>query len=232
MRPFDLWSHEIRRAGPGALAAPPVLLLAITLMIVCNGFGAHEGSAAWMLLVLIEAGAPLVVGIAAASMIGSDRMLELQLTAPTSYRSTLLRRLAVTLGWTGVCTMAGSALVIATGWWDRLGDAPQGLSAQLTWLSPALWMAALGLFASAALRSGVAATTLLAFLWLAEQMFGAALQENPVTRLISLFATTQKITPEDWLPNRLTLLATALLLAAAAWYLLGDTERILGGEKE
>ncbi|MBB2909677.1 hypothetical protein FHS43_000923 [Streptosporangium becharense] len=232
MRPIDLWSYEMRRAGPGALAAPPALLLVIVLMVAFRGFGAHEGSAAWMLLVLIETGAPLVTGMVAASLIGGDRALELQLVAPTRYRSTLTRRLTLTLGWTGACVLAGVTLVVTTGWWDLLRDAPKGLGVQLTWLAPALWTAALGLLASVVLRSTAAATTLVAFLWLAGQLFGGALHGHPLTRLVSVFATSQRIEPQDWLPNRLTLLVTALLMAGAAWYLLGDPERVLGGDQE
>ncbi|WP_406318779.1 hypothetical protein OHA77_15315 [Streptosporangium sp. NBC_01639] len=233
MRPLGLWSHEIRRAGPTALLAPPVLVLLIALLA---GFGtrlgSREGNTAWFLMTAMETGVPLVAGLAAASLVGRDRAVELQLTLPTGYRSTLLRRLVVTVGWTALCALAASALLIATGWWEVLPGAPGGLTGQLTWLSPTLWLAALGLLAAVALRNTAAATSLIAFLWVLEQVLSSAMQESTAPRLLHLFATTRGTAPGDWLPNRLTLLATALLLAAAAWPLLGNAERILGGETE
>ena len=51
-------------------------------------------------------------------------------------------------------------------------------------------------------------------------------------RLLYLFPTTRWGAAAEWLPNRLTLLSTALLLVAAAWPLLGNAERTLGGETE
>ncbi|MEU7986263.1 hypothetical protein AB0B56_15475 [Streptosporangium canum] len=231
MKPLDLWSHEIRRAGPAALLAPPVLVVLIALLAAFGTrLGSREGNTAWFLMIALEAGIPLVSGIAAASLIGRDRAVELQLTLPTGYRSTLLRRLAVTAGWSCLCALAASALLIVTGWWDLPPGAPHGPAGQLAWLSPALWLTALGLLAAAAFRGTTAAATVVASVWVFEQVFSSAFRESPVFRLLHLFATTRGTAPGVWLPNRLTLLSTALLLAAAAWLLLGDAERTLEGE--
>ncbi|MER5422488.1 hypothetical protein [Streptosporangium roseum] len=231
MKPLDLWSHEIRRAGPSALLAPPALVVLIALLAAFGTrLGSREGNTAWFLLGAVETGIPLLTGTAAASLIGRDRAVELQSTLPTGYRSTLLRRLAVTVGWAGLCALAASALLIATGWWDLMPGVPGGLTGQLTWLSPMLWLSALGLLAAATFRSTTAAATVVAFVWVFEQVFSSVFRESPVFRLLHLFATTRGTAPGEWLPNRLTLLSTAVLLLAAAWPLLGDAERTLGGE--
>ncbi|WP_031161010.1 hypothetical protein [Streptosporangium roseum] len=233
MKPLDLWSHEIRRAGLSALLAPPALVVLMALLAAFGArLGSREGNTAWFLLGAVETGIPLVAGTATASLIGRDRAVELQFTLPTGYRSTLLRRLAVTVGWAGLCALAASALLIATGWWDLMPGVPGGLTGQLTWLSPLLWLSALGLLAAVAFRSASAATAVVGAVWVFGQVFHGVLQANPVSRPLALFATTYGTPPGEWLPNRLTLLSTAVLLLAAAWPLLGDAERTLGGETE
>lgn len=233
MRSLDLWSHEMKRAGPAALLAPPALVLLVVFLVAFGTrLGSHEGNTARFLMTILETGIPLLAGIAAASLIGRDRAVELQLTLQMGYRSTLLRRLAVMVGWTALCALVVSALLVVTGWWDLLPAASHGLAGQLAWLSPMLWLTALGLLVAAALRSAAAATAIVSFVWLFEQMLAHLFQESLMLRLFHMFATTYGTAPDEWLPNRLTLLATALLLAAAAWPLLGDAERTLGGEVE
>ncbi|GAA3307993.1 hypothetical protein [Nonomuraea dietziae] len=61
---------------------------------------------------------------------------------------------------------------------------------QLVWPAPALWLAALGFFAAAALRNTAAATSPVAFVWTGEQLFGGALADNAAHRLLHLFANT------------------------------------------
>ncbi|ACZ84168.1 hypothetical protein [Streptosporangium roseum] len=233
MKPLDLWSHEIRRAGPAAMLAPPALVVLIALLAAFGTrLGSREGNTAWFLLGAVETGIPLLTGTAAASLIGRDRAVELQLTLPTGYRSTLLRRLAVTAGWSCLCALAASALLTVTGWWDLMPGVPGGLTGQLTWLSPMLWLSALGLLAAVALRSASAAAAVVGAVWVFGQVFHGVLQANPVSRSLALFATTYGTPPGEWLPNRLTLLSTAPLFLAAAWLLLGAAERTLGGETE
>ncbi|MEU8268140.1 hypothetical protein AB0B89_13315 [Sphaerisporangium sp. NPDC049002] len=233
MKRFDLWSHEIGRAGPAALVMPPALVLLTGLLALFGTrLGSLEGNTAWMLLGAVEAGFPLMTGIAAASLIGRDPAVELQLTLPSGYRVTLLRRLAVTSGWAALCATAATALFMATGWWDVVPGTPGGLAGQLTWLAPTVWLTALGLLAAAAFRSTVAATTTVAMVWLLEQVVGDVLRGNAVTRSLYLFATSHGAGADDWSVNRVTLLVTAMALLAAAWPLLGDAERVLGGETE
>ncbi|MCC5581322.1 hypothetical protein IMZ11_37530 [Microtetraspora sp. AC03309] len=233
MKPLELWTHELRRAGPATLVGPPALVLLMAVLAIFGArLGSRESNTAFMLLASLEMAIPLMTGMAAASSLGRDHAVELQLTMPVGYRSTLLRRLAVTVGWTGLCALAGSALLAVGGWWELVPGAPRGLAVQLTWLAPALWLAALGLLASAAFGGTVAATTTVAFVWVAEQVFAGPLQASLPSRLLYLFATTRGTVPDDWTANRIVLLCTAIPLVAAAWLLLGHAERVLGGEKE
>jgi hypothetical protein len=233
MKSLDLWSHEVRRAGPAALLAPPALVLLIVLLTTFGTrLDSREGNVAWFLLGALETGIPLVAGLAAVSLVGRDRTVELRLTLPVGYRSTLLRRLVVTVGWAAFCALAASALLITTGWWDLTPGAPGALTGQLTWLSPLLWLSALGLLAAVTLRSTTAAASVVAFAWVFEQVFSSVLRESAVSRLLYLFPTTRWGAVGEWLPNRLTLLSTALLLVATAWPLLGNAERTLEGETE
>ncbi|WP_152990441.1 hypothetical protein [Sphaerimonospora mesophila] len=233
MKPLDLWAHELRRTGPAALAGPPALVLLMALLSMFGAWlGSRESTTAFMLAGALEMAMPLITGMAAASSLGRDHAVELQLTLPVSYRSTVLRRLAVMAGWTGLCAAAGSAVLTLGGWWALVPGAPNGLAVQLVWLAPALWLAALGLLASAAFGSAVAATTTVAFVWITEQVATETLQSVPASRLFYLFATMRGTVPGDWTANRVVLLCTAVPLIAAAWPLLGRPERILGGEKE
>ncbi|WP_283133432.1 hypothetical protein [Rhizohabitans arisaemae] len=233
MKPLALWSHELRRAGPAALLAAPILATLTSLFAVFSTeLGTRDGVTEWFLLGAVEMGIPLVAGMAAASLLGQDRALELQLTFPRRYRGTVLRRLTVAFGAVAGSSLICSAVLLAAGWRNLSPDYPASLTGQLTWLAPTLWLAALGLFAAAVLRSTAGATTVVAFVWGLQQLTTAILQENHVTRLLYLFDTTRGTVPEDWLWNRFTLLATALPLLAVAWYLLGDTEWVKGGGSE
>ncbi|MFC4060095.1 hypothetical protein ACFOWE_17460 [Planomonospora corallina] len=228
MKPVDLWRHELRRAGPAALLGPAVLALLLGLLAVFGErLGSREGTTAAFLLGGVEAGVPLLAGVTAAWLPRRDPVTELRLTLPGGHRAAVLRRLALTTGWTALCALVLSSLLMAAGWWDHL---PYGRPAgQLVWLAPALWLTALGLLAAAALRDTGAATTVVTAVWAAELLFPSLL-DDPVLRAFHLFATVHGADAADWPVNRLVLLSTALPLAAAAWLLLGDAERVLRDE--
>ena len=232
MRPLPLWRHELRRAGRVALLPPPLapaLVVAVTLL---NGSEGSQREVMRNLLATVEMGLPLVAGIGAASLVGRDPAVELQLALPTPYRTTLLRRLAVALGCTALVAVLIVALLVATGWWARWPEAHGPLVGQLVWLAPTLWLAALGFLAGAAFRGPAAAGGLVAVLWLVQLLFAGTVQEHRWARLLYLFATNQGTVPADWLGNRVTLVATGIALGLAGWLLLGRTERLVGGETE
>ncbi len=98
---------------------------------------------------LLELALPLAAGVGAASLVGRDPAVELQLTLPTAYRATILRRLAASTGWVAVVALTVVLGAVATGWWDRWPGAHTPLAGQLTWLAPTAFLAGLGLLVGA-----------------------------------------------------------------------------------
>jgi hypothetical protein len=225
MRPIDLWRYELRRAGWTALLTPPVATAALVLVALLDGGAATDRS----LLAALEMAMPLAAGVGTASLVGRDPAAELQLTVPTGYRSTLLRRLAVTLGWAALLAVLVVGVLVTAGWWPQSRGV---LSGQLVWLAPTVCLGGLGFLAGAAFRSPAAAGGLVATCWIVEQVFPGLLQDHEWSRLLYLFASTRGTVPEDWTANRLTLVATALAFGTLGWLLLGRAERLLRGEAE
>lgn len=231
MAPLVLWRYEIRRAGWSALLTPPVCAVLIALLAVLQAANpGNEVLAARTLHAVLEQGIPLAVGVVAGSLIGRDPAAELQLTVLRDYRGTLLRRLSLTLAWAGLIAIATSVALTATGWWDRWPQAQEPVLGQLTWLAPALWLAGLGFLTAAVLRSPAGAAGVVAGVWLAEQILADNLLGHPVTRALTLFATTRG-GGQDWLTNRLVLLATGAAMLVAAWLMLARSERLIRGEE-
>src|SRR3954471_22859633 len=207
MRPPLLWRHEARRAGWTALLAPPSLLaLGLLAAGIQAGTGDNDAGVARTLFGGLEMLLPLAAGIGAASLIGHDPVAEVAAACPTRYPVTLLRRLTVSLVWIAVLAVAVSAVLVATGWWSRWPAAHSPLAGQLTWLSPTLFLAALGFLAAALLRNPGAAAGIVAVVWLSEQVLNDLMQATPATRLLSLLATTRGSVLAEWTANRLVLL--------------------------
>jgi len=222
VRPIELWRYEVRRAGWTALLTPPVATAALVLIALLDGGADTDRN----LLAALEMALPLAAGVGAASLVGRDPAVELQLTVPTAYRSTLLRRLAVTLGWAALLAVLVAGLLVASGGWpDSRGIA----GGQLIWIAPTVWLGGLGFLAGAALRSPAAAGGLVTTWWIVQQIFPGLLQGRDWTRPLYLFATTRGSVPEDWTANRLTLVTTALVLGGLGWLVLGRAERLLRG---
>jgi len=231
MRPPALWRHEARRAGWTALLTPPaVLLLGLLAAAVQLGAGEDDPNVARTLLGTLEMLLPLAAGVGAASLVGHDPVAELAASCPTRYPVTLLRRLAVGLAWVTVLAVLASAVLVATGWWERWPTAHPPLPGQLTWLSPVLFLTALGFLAGALLRNPGGAAGVVAVVWLTQQVLNDLMQASPVTRMLNLFATTRGGVPGDWTANRLVLLGAAVVLLLFAWLVLTTSELVIAGE--
>ncbi|BCB73739.1 hypothetical protein GCM10022251_14370 [Phytohabitans flavus] len=219
----------MRRAGWTALLTPPVATAVLVLVALLDSGTATDEATARSLLAALEMAMPLAAGVGAASLVGRDPAVELQLTAPTSYRSTLLRRLVVTLGWAALLAVLVVGVLVMTGWWPPSRGIVSG---QLIWLAPTLCLGGLGFLAAAAFRGPAAAGSLIAAVWIVQQVFPSAFQDQAWSRLLYLFATTRGAVSDEWTANRLTLVATALAFGVVGWLLLGRTERLLRGEAE
>ncbi|BCJ55418.1 hypothetical protein Asp14428_68930 [Actinoplanes sp. NBRC 14428] len=231
MKPLTLWRYEMRRAGWAALLGPPVALAVGLAAALANPLPG-EASTARILLGSLEMAVPLAAGVACASLVGRDPAVELQLTSPTAYRVTLLRRMVVTLGWTAVVAALAAVALIVTGWWARWPAHHGVLAGQLTWLAPTLGLSSLGFAAGAVFRSPAAAGSLVTTLWAIQQFFAELSQQHLPGRLLYLFATTRGAVPGDWTANRLTLLGAAAALTALALAVLRRSERLIGEEDE
>jgi hypothetical protein len=227
VRPLTLWRYEARRAGWAALLGPP-LVVAICVAALLADPPSSDTTTARILLGILEMGVPLAVGVGCASIVGRDPAAEIQLTMPTPYRFTLLRRLALTLAWGSAVAAVCSAVLVATGWWERWPANHGTVAGQLTWLAPALALGALGFVAGAAFRGPAAAGAVVTSLWALQQVFADLAQDHHAARLLYLFATTRGAVPDDWTANRLALLGVAVALVALALVLLGRSERLIG----
>ncbi|GFJ96132.1 hypothetical protein Prum_097740 [Phytohabitans rumicis] len=227
-----MWRHEVRRTGRAALLAPPLVAGLVVAVTLANGTAGAESEAMRNLFNSVEMAMPLVAGIGAASLIGRDPAAELHLTLPTPYRATLVRRLAIAVGWTALVAVLIVAVLVVTGWWARWPEAHGAFVGQLVWLAPTLWLAAAGFLAGAVFRGPAPASGLVAVLWILQQLFAGGWQEHQWSRLLYLFATTRGTVPGDWLANRLTLVATGVALGYAGWLLVGRAERLIGEEAE
>jgi len=229
VRPLTLWRYEARRAGWTAALGPPLAIAAGIAAALVNPLA---GDKARILLGGLEMAIPLAAAVACASIVGRDPAVELQLSAPTQYRVTLLRRVTMTLGWAAAFA-AGTALVlITTGWWARWPANHGPFIGQLTWIAPTLGLSGLGLAASALFRSPAAAGALVTTLWALQQFLGDAAQQNLPGRLLYLFATTRGSEQGDWTANRLTLVGLGAALIVLALLVLGRKERLIGEEDE
>jgi hypothetical protein len=234
MRPLSLWHHELRRAGWVGLL-PPVLAEVILVGAAVDGaarLGQPARDTALVLHSSLELALPLAAGIAAGSLVGRDSAIELQLTMPTPYRGTILRRLIVSAGWVALIALAAAAIMVASGWWDRWPGAHEPLAGQLTWLAPTLCLSGLGLLIGALSGSPATATSAVTALWFFHLAAGSLLGQHRWSRLLYLFATTRATTDDDWLANRLTLVAAGVAMISLGWLRLRRPGRLLTKEAE
>ncbi|MCP9967279.1 hypothetical protein LUW74_27760 [Actinomadura madurae] len=231
MRPLMLWRYEARRAGWTAVLGPPIAV-AVGVAAAFANPEPGDTTTARILLGALEMAVPLAAGVGCASLVGRDPAVELHLAAPTPYRVTLLRRMAVTLGWAAVVAVPTAAVLIATGWWARWPANHGPLAGQLTWAAPTVGLGAAGFASGAVLRSPAAAGALITTVWALQQFFADMAQRHLPGRLLYLFATTRGAAPGDWTGNRLALLGTGAALIALALVVLARSERLIGEEDE
>jgi hypothetical protein len=221
----------VRRAGWAALLGPPIAI-AFGIAAALANPQPGDTTTARILLGALEMAIPLAAGVACASLVGRDPAVEIQLTVPTPYRVTLLRRVAVTLAWTATVAVAAAAALIATGWWARWPANHGAVVGQLTWVAPTLGLGGAGFAAAAVFRSPAAAGALVTTVWAIQQFFAGLAQQHLPGRLLYLFATTRGAAPGDWTANRLTLLGAGVACTALALAVLGRSERLIGEEDE
>jgi hypothetical protein len=207
MTESTIWRFEARRCGAAALALPLTVaaaLIALAAALAGNGTAVGTG-----MVRLTSTVFPVACGIAAATAVGRERLLELQLTVATPYPTTFSRRLAVI----AAVVLIGAAALVgalqAAGLWQHPARGPLAL---LVPIGPALFLVGLAAWAAAALRSTAAASTVVIGGWLF-QVF-----------LWDAFVAV-------WQLNRGLLIAAGVLLTYRALRRLRDPERLLTGSQ-
>lgn len=216
--------YELRRAGLAALSTPAGVLAAgsVMLIVAATGGGDYHPVAGTVLEALL----PLAAGIALSSVLSADTAIELQLSLPTSYRTTLARRVGLVLASTAALCALAALVMTSTGLWR----APHGpWSAQLSWLAPALALSGVSLLLAAVSVDAGFAAAVVAGLWVGQQAYRPWFAAHPWTHRWYLFPDTRGgvVANPDWAANRLTLLGVGVLALAAAWLVLSSTERLL-----
>lgn len=223
-----MWRHEMKRTGWAAAMAPLAVVAAAHLLALGV---AQRDDRARMFSYTLEMALPLVAGIAAASLVGRDPGLELQLTVPTDYRLTLGRRLLVICSCAGLVCGLLAVAVNATGLWYRWPADPGPWVGQLLWLAPMLWLAGFGFLAASLFGQAAPAVAVVSMAWGLETFVGPLLATSWF-RLWYLFATSRGGAPEDWAANRVGLMVGTVVMVAAGWLLLADTERLIRSAAE
>lgn len=220
-----LWRYEGRHGGWGALLAPPLALTAILFFALLAILFGRADQVNRILSASIDV-LPLVGAIFAASIATNDPALELQLTMPISYRSTLARRLVLALSWTSIVALVSTIALDAIG---RFDFAISPLANQLSWLTPLLWLTGLGALLSIAFQSSAVGGGIVAVLWVFEAAFSDFFASNAWAQPI-WFLDRFQVEPADWwFAHRACLLASAAIYFALAFWLLNDAERLLKG---
>ncbi len=224
--------YEAGRVGPAGWVAPVAIAAGgggfLELLAVAHGPVSRTGGS------LVEAVLPLGAAVCVAGLFGGDSCVELHLSLPVSYGSTLARRFALVVAAAAVVAVSLSAGLALSGTWR----APTGAFAgQLAWLVPLLVLCALAAVAAAWAANGRAAVGLVAALWTGEEWFKNDMITTSWNRALYLFATARADQPPflvdgrltgEWIFNRLALLALVPVLAATAWVALRHAHRLLG----
>ncbi len=225
----SVFQYEVRVVGTVALLAPAVVLGCVALFVgVMAIAGADAAAFGKVLTRTTELFFPLVMGMVTAQVIGADVGIEWQLTLPTPYRGTVLRRLGLLLVWAAIVALLDAVCVKLAGRWI----VPEEFAiAQLTWLSPLLAFSALGALLALLLRNRSASAALVGGVWITALVLHTTLLAHGWARPWFPFATTYAAGADFWLANRLTLIGIACVLAGGAAALLGRSEALLiGGE--
>lgn len=231
MKPFlllDRLRYEARILGPLLFLIPlaEILVFAGLTALFLIGNVVQSGIAV-LLIAVLEACLPLTVGILLATVAVQDAALELLLTMRASYRRIAFLRFALILGWTLLVEwLATLALAVLLPW----VPVKPLVAFQLTWLAPSLWLAGAGVLLALLLRSRTSSGALLGCVWILQLLFHGYFTSHGWTLPWFLFATLYTPGASFWLANRLELIATALVLFAAAWCFLRNPERRFFGE--
>lgn len=192
----ELWWYEARRCGAAPLALPVITAALLGVLASRSGFWAQ-----W----LLGAGFGLVVGLCAAAVAAGERMVELQVTVPTTLSRTMCRRFLLLLA----PVLVSAVLVVVS----AAGELDRPVPALLRTVAFVALLAAVAAWAAVTLRSLAGASTVVISVWLGTLFVLERLITEPVTLAV-------------------VLLVVAAPVFALAMRRLADGERLIGKEPE
>jgi hypothetical protein len=224
--------YELRIWGWQVIAPPLIILVGGALgaiaIVTLTAHGTHA-TVSTFLTALCEMFLPLAAGIICAMALLQDAALELQLALPVSFAITTMRRWGLLVSWMAVCAWIGTCIMFIFGLWHvptQIQEWPvlgRFLAAHLIWFAPLMWFGAIGLVLALLLRNPVTSATLLGGIWIVET-FATNFFTTTGLHPLFLFPTTFAPAIDFWLPNRLELIATGVVLLPLCWWLLRDNE--------
>jgi hypothetical protein len=230
--------------GKRVILAPIVVMLAYALIATYMHYRSIDP--ARFLASSLEILLPLAAAIIVTTITSQDPAIELQLTFPKKYSTTVMGRLVLIAFWT-LCIALISGITFSA---LHLGFIPQQpqpsaapvafLVAQLVWLAPLLWLVGIGLCLAMLARNRAAATAALCGVWLLEITFKDYLANtnwlHPVflfpTTLVALAGTIPQPYYNLWLSSRFEVLGTGLVFVCIGWLLLHNPEGLLKASSE
>lgn len=225
---LDVLRHEVRALGLIALLTPLFVIALYDGLGALFSLGRAQQSVIGALFAAsLETGLSLAAGVVIAWVTAHDAAIELQLTMPTPYRLTALRRYVVVGGWTALIAIVTTLLLHQFAPWSL--SKPLGVG-QLLWLSPTFWFAGVGALLALLLRSSAATGVVLGGFWIGELVLHGYFLITGWAQPWFLFATLYAPNASFWLINRLTLIVSALACFVAVWFFLRNSERRLKGE--
>ncbi len=230
---FSTWLRlvrgELRVLGWLVFAIPVVLVVGLTaltgLFFIGNVPHSFIGS---FLLAAIEACLPLATSLVIATLVAQDSALELQLTLPLAYYRTVFRRLGLLLAWTMLVDFLATVALQFILPWAMPEPFP---TFQLVWLSPTLWLSALGIICSLLFHNRTTTSAILGCLWVVQLAMHGFFAAYDWTRPWFVFATLYNATASFWFSNRLELLVMALVMFGLTWWYLHHPEWRFRGEE-
>jgi hypothetical protein len=241
---FTRLRYELQLMGKRVILTPILIMLGYALLAMYLHYRAINP--ARFLASSLEIILPLAAAIIVATITSHDPAIELQLTVPKKYHTTVLGRLILIAAWT-LCIALLSGITFSA---LHLGFIPRQahpfaapvefLFAQLVWFAPLLWLVGIGLCLAMLTRNRAASTAMLCGVWLLEIIFKDYIAVTDwlhpfflfPTTLLPLAGTVPQTYYNIWLTSRFEVLGTALVFVFIGWLLLHSPEELLKASSE
>ncbi len=221
-RQMSVLRYEFRILSPLLFAFPLLIAMSFAgLGLWLNVRNVDHSFISSLLTASLEACIPLMVGVIIATIAAHDSAIELQLTVLMPYRFTVFRRFILLLAWTALVEIVAMLVLHTILPWASSSPIVEG---QLTWLSPLLWLTAVGALLALLMHSRSASGAVLGCMWVSQLAFHSYFVAYGWTQPWFLFATLYTPGTSFWLINRIELLLTALVLFIAIWCYLRNIE--------